>query len=351
MLVPNRHGSSDAYRYGFNGKEKDDEIKGEGLQYDYGFRIYDPRIGKFLSTDPLFAGYPYYTPYQFAGNRPIWAIDLDGLEQYTKTSTRIYSISYIKDSQGDMIEGTYTFYLNDDDRKMTVTSGEKLLIRNGEEGGAIMLETKYYKVTDQGRKDGLRRAILLGSSNYEGIEGVVPADPNNHNDPISNVEEIKTKPVTKTVTSTKVKKSAVNKSKPKPRPSDDSGNKNTRDQEVLIVGSLDALRRIEFVKNKVDFKTSPSAAFDEVAAIIRGNSKNTAIIYNVTPLSKGTEVEFNFFEANTKIDAVMEGREKSIRDELDKRGVKGKYSIKTSYGVKGMQNMSGTVIEYKKVKK
>ena len=85
MLVPNRHGSSNSYRYGFNGMEKDDEIKGEGLQYDYGFRIYDPRIGKFLSTDPLFKSFPWYTPYQFAGNKPIMAIDLDGLEEATVT--------------------------------------------------------------------------------------------------------------------------------------------------------------------------------------------------------------------------------------------------------------------------
>ncbi|MDO5971995.1 GH-E family nuclease [Flavivirga aquimarina] len=82
QLLPNRHGSSDSYRYGFNGKEKDDEVKGEGAQYDYGFRIYDPRLGKFLSTDPLFKGYPHYTPYQFAGNTPIQAMDLDGLEEY-----------------------------------------------------------------------------------------------------------------------------------------------------------------------------------------------------------------------------------------------------------------------------
>ena len=60
-LIPNRHGSSQSYRYGFNGKEKDDEIKGTGVQYDYGFRIYDTRIGRFLSTDPLFESYPWYT--------------------------------------------------------------------------------------------------------------------------------------------------------------------------------------------------------------------------------------------------------------------------------------------------
>jgi RHS repeat-associated protein len=68
------------YRYGFNGKEKSDEVYGDGNVYDYGFRIYDPRIGKFLSTDPLFKSYPELTPYQFASNCPIEAIDLDGLE-------------------------------------------------------------------------------------------------------------------------------------------------------------------------------------------------------------------------------------------------------------------------------
>jgi len=42
--------------------------------------IYDPRIGRFLSVDPLAEKYAYYTPYQFAGNMPIEASDLDGLE-------------------------------------------------------------------------------------------------------------------------------------------------------------------------------------------------------------------------------------------------------------------------------
>jgi len=69
-----------AYRYGFNGKENDDEVKGEGNQQDYGMRIYDPRIAKFLSVDPLTVSYPKLTPYQFAGNMPIKFIDLDGGE-------------------------------------------------------------------------------------------------------------------------------------------------------------------------------------------------------------------------------------------------------------------------------
>ena len=51
MLEPGRQyaGSNlGSYRYGFNGKEQDPEVKGTGNQYDYGFRIYDPRVGKFF---------------------------------------------------------------------------------------------------------------------------------------------------------------------------------------------------------------------------------------------------------------------------------------------------------------
>jgi biotin carboxyl carrier protein len=54
---------------------------GGGLNtYDYGFRIFNPSLGKFLSVDPLTKDYPWYTPYQFSGNMPIKFIDVDGLE-------------------------------------------------------------------------------------------------------------------------------------------------------------------------------------------------------------------------------------------------------------------------------
>jgi RHS repeat-associated protein len=81
MLMPGRKYSSDgSYRYGFNGKENDNDVKGEGNQQDYGLRIYDPRLGKFLSVDPLTDYFPWYSPYHYAGNTPIQAVDLDGAE-------------------------------------------------------------------------------------------------------------------------------------------------------------------------------------------------------------------------------------------------------------------------------
>ncbi|HEY0609048.1 MAG TPA: RHS repeat-associated core domain-containing protein, partial [Chitinophaga sp.] len=89
MMEPGRNVSAVAYRYGFNGKENDNEVKGEGNQQDYGLRIYDPRAGRFLSNDPLTASYPMLTPYQFASDRPIDGVDVDGKE-WAQSKTLMY---------------------------------------------------------------------------------------------------------------------------------------------------------------------------------------------------------------------------------------------------------------------
>jgi RHS repeat-associated protein len=80
MLVPNRHKAGDDYRYGFQGQEKDDEVKGEGNSINYEARMQDTRIGRFLSIDPLSKKFPMLSPYQFASNNPVSNVDLDGLE-------------------------------------------------------------------------------------------------------------------------------------------------------------------------------------------------------------------------------------------------------------------------------
>jgi RHS repeat-associated protein len=81
-LIPGRHTQTSQYRLGFNGKENDNEMLGEGHLQDYGFRPYLPSIGRFFSVDPLTQKYPELTPFQFASNTPIEAVDLDGLEAY-----------------------------------------------------------------------------------------------------------------------------------------------------------------------------------------------------------------------------------------------------------------------------
>jgi RHS repeat-associated protein len=67
------------YKYGFNGKENDNETVGTGSgTQDYGERIYNPALGKWLSIDPKSSKYPSISPYTFAVNSPIFVIDPDG---------------------------------------------------------------------------------------------------------------------------------------------------------------------------------------------------------------------------------------------------------------------------------
>jgi RHS repeat-associated protein len=109
MMMPGRSFSSGSYRYGFNGKESDDEVSGSGNQYDYGFRIYNPRIGKFLSVDPLTGSYPWYTPYQFASNNPIVNIDIDGLEGKQSIENSIVEITKTALRMAAKYSGEYMF--------------------------------------------------------------------------------------------------------------------------------------------------------------------------------------------------------------------------------------------------
>jgi RHS repeat-associated protein len=85
------------YRYGFNGKENDPEgMGGGGTTYDYGFRIYNPQIGKFLSVDPLSASYPWNSTYAFAENRVIDGVDLEGGEWKSAHKVSVLRITYSK---------------------------------------------------------------------------------------------------------------------------------------------------------------------------------------------------------------------------------------------------------------
>ena len=81
MVMPGRDFSSDSYSYGFNGKENNNEIYGNSNLQDYGMRLYNVRLGKFLSIDPYLKDYPWNSTYAFAENDVIRNIDLDGLEK------------------------------------------------------------------------------------------------------------------------------------------------------------------------------------------------------------------------------------------------------------------------------
>jgi RHS repeat-associated protein len=102
--LPGRNYSSDSYRYLFQGQEHDDEINGAvGTSYAFEYRIHDPRIGRFLSIDPLAAKYPHNSPYAFSENRVMDMVELEGLEA-APTPDKVPEAG--SDGQGGIHSGT-----------------------------------------------------------------------------------------------------------------------------------------------------------------------------------------------------------------------------------------------------
>ena len=78
-LLPGRNYSSGNYRFGFGGKENDNEMHGAvGTCQDFGARMYDNRLARFFAPDPKCSQYPELSPYAFAGNSPIQFTDING---------------------------------------------------------------------------------------------------------------------------------------------------------------------------------------------------------------------------------------------------------------------------------
>lgn len=83
-------------RFGFNGKENDNEVKGTGNSLDFEARIYDPRLGRWLSLDPETRLMPWISPYNYVSNSPILKIDPDGKVDYT------YTLRDVKNKDGSL---------------------------------------------------------------------------------------------------------------------------------------------------------------------------------------------------------------------------------------------------------
>ena len=95
-------------RYRYNGKEKDSE---SGL-YNYGMRYYAPWMCRFVSVDPLAGEYPHYTPYQYAGNKPINFVDLDGLEEGDPNTGTLNVTIFVRPDPNDPQPMSDQQYLN-----------------------------------------------------------------------------------------------------------------------------------------------------------------------------------------------------------------------------------------------
>ena len=105
----------ESFKFGYNNKEKDGDI---GDWIDYGERMYLPKIARFPIPDPIIVyekKYPELSTYQYASNRPIDGIDLDGLEHLSVT---YYNVTSYKSKLG-----TEVFRLNKSNSFVNKISG------------------------------------------------------------------------------------------------------------------------------------------------------------------------------------------------------------------------------------
>ena len=75
VLLDGRSMQKMGYRYGYQGSEKDIELKGEGNSYTTFFRQLDPRVGRWLAIDPKIASIPWQSPYCSMDNNPVFYTD------------------------------------------------------------------------------------------------------------------------------------------------------------------------------------------------------------------------------------------------------------------------------------
>ena len=94
------------YRFSFNGKEKTDEIYGNGNGMDFGDRILDTRLGgRWFSSDPEKKSFPFESHYLFVSNNPLIYIDKEGKSKWLvyreidESNGKITEIKYLKDSK------------------------------------------------------------------------------------------------------------------------------------------------------------------------------------------------------------------------------------------------------------
>lgn len=129
VMLDGRTQENEFIRNGFNRMERDDEMKGMGNSYDFGARIYDSRLGRWLSSDPLGFLQPSWSPYKAFNDSPLVFIDPDGKIEY-KISVFI-----------DETTGTGVIHVVTSNKIMT--DGEKKLVV-GWGGGTTHFENYYY---------------------------------------------------------------------------------------------------------------------------------------------------------------------------------------------------------------
>ena len=172
MLQPGRSVNVSGYRYGFNGKENDNEVKGVEEQQDYGMRVYDPRLGRFLSVNPLQKNFPNIAPYAAMNNYPLFYIDPTGAsaEQWVRHDGKMeYDSRVIDQESAERIYGKSAKWIAPNSKEATykASSGEMITLM---EGGDFTINGVLKNSRDQApwppSKTFTTTAFLIGGADF-----------------------------------------------------------------------------------------------------------------------------------------------------------------------------------------
>jgi hypothetical protein len=151
MIMPGRSYESGAYRYGFNGQEKSDEIKGSGNSYTAEFWEYDPRVGRRWNLDPrATTGVSSYSAFN---NSPILLSDPYGdTTTYVDKNNKVIHVN-MKDKGTDIIRINSIEYENWktflEDKKSDKSIIERMGRKSGEKIGRTIFGFDFMNTDDK----------------------------------------------------------------------------------------------------------------------------------------------------------------------------------------------------------